>query len=128
MFRRSVILVVAVSLAALMPVPLSACPLGTKLPGNCVCSAPPSGCDEMRMGKPTAQLAAQATPSCCQVTSAPLPGTRSSLSVPAVAAADAPSGGLLQAARVSPAGLPASQFPQVLSPPDLHALFCVFLI
>jgi hypothetical protein len=130
MFRRVVIVGLALSLVAFAPLPLSACALLASLPGDCSCPGPRSICNHMNMdmSQPDTHVASHPDRSCCRVTSAPLPEAQAK--APTAAAVGMPV--VAVAAALLPAPpmrlLPAFEASLDISPPDSQPLLCVFLI
>jgi len=129
MHRRLVILVLALSLAGLGPVPLSACALSSPHVAECATPASQSHCDHMNMddGGGTKVTAAQDT-SCCSLANAPV-STRGQKAPDRVSLAVS----ALVVLRAS-LNLPVLEqhkvveIEQDISPPPLQPLLCTFLI
>ena len=127
MVRRGLIIALALSLAGLGPVPLSACALFSSKLVECATPKTESRCDQMNMDESGAKFAAGPDTSCCYISNAPLPESQyvapelSLTATPAVvsdATRDLPR---LQGVRLADVA-------QNLSPPPLQSLLCTFLI
>ncbi|HXJ05058.1 MAG TPA: hypothetical protein VNH65_08170 [Candidatus Acidoferrum sp.] len=124
--RRSLILVLALSLLELGPVPLSACALVSSKLAECATPQTQDQCDKMDMDESGTHFAATPDTSCCLL-KAPLPVSQyksSDLSFPAtLEVASAPIG-------IAP--LVHNIYPAVsiqdISPPGRQSLLCTFLI
>lgn len=127
MVRGNVIFALCLSLAALAPLPLSACAMLAALPAECALSNAQSHCEQMGMTATAARLEAQPNLSCCRVTPAPLPEVQNKASVPDAGTSPVRADVLVYGP-IFPADLAATDLSPRISPPDLQALLCVFLI
>jgi hypothetical protein len=128
MFRRAIIVGLALSLVAFAPLPLSACALLASLPGDCSCPGPRSMCDHMDMAQTGTYVASHPDRNCCRVTVAPLPDAQAKAST--AAAVGMPVVAVVAALPPAPPMrlLPAFEVSANISPPDPQPLLCVFLI
>lgn len=125
--RRGFIFVVALSIAALAPLPLSTCALLASLPGDCTCPTPPSRCDHMGMAETQPALAGHSDRSCCRVTAEPLPEAQSKAPAPLDSGVPAIVVSRVPVIRPCEYSQLVEVFPEH-SPPDQQPLLCVFLI
>lgn len=125
--RRAFILALALNLAGLVSLPLSACALSSSKPVECATAETQSRCHNMNMRSRRTQLVAAPDKSCCFTSSqAPLPEwqyTPSDHSLTAV-----------PPMVLDPLGTPSIEHQQLarvvpdLPPPSLQPLLCTFLI
>jgi hypothetical protein len=133
MLRRILSLALALSVAILAPLPLSACALLASLPGDCSRPVAKAECGDASMaGMPgtvdtNLQLTAPADRSCCHVTAAPLPEAQSQPPAPTVNALPVLAVALYGLLDPTPRRVFASS-PPGISPPEQQSLLCVFLI
>ena len=125
--RRSLIFALALSMAGLGPVPLSACAIFSSKMAECATPQTKSRCDQMNMDESIPKVAAAPNSSCCSLSNAPVPATRQKMSEPSLAAVPIlvldMSWKLPRIKEQRP-----TQIEQALSPPPLQSLFCTFLI
>jgi hypothetical protein len=124
--RRSLIFALALSLAGLGPVPLSACALLSSKLAECATPKTQSQCAQMNMDESGTQLVAASDPSCCLISKAPIPQLQykaSDLFLAAPIAVLDPTG---DTPRIQL--LPPVLMVQDLSPPSVQSLLCIFLI
>jgi hypothetical protein len=125
--RHIFILALALSLAGLGPLPLSACALLSSQPAECEAQKTSSPCERMNMDESGTRLVSAPDSSCCVLSETPLPPAQSpslDLSLTAVAAVvPDPLSAIAPVARTRPAFLVPD-----LSPPALQSLLCTFLI
>jgi hypothetical protein len=125
--RRSLIFALALSLAGLGPVPLSACAFFSSKVAECATPKTESRCNEMNMDGSGARVSAAPDMSCCFVLKSPVLESQYKPSSLSLKGAPAVLGDLMgDTVRVQPA-LPAL-VAQDLSPPPLQSLLCTFLI
>jgi hypothetical protein len=124
--RRGFIFAVALSLAQLGPVPLSACATFSSKLAECATPKTEARCNQMDMGESGAKLVAAPNVSCCSlkapVSASLVKASEFSLAAPLAIAANS--------LRV-PVSIEEQHFaPPVrdASPPPLQSLLCVFLI
>ena len=129
MMRRIFSLVVALGLAGLGPLPISACALAHSQQGECAAPQTKTQCERMAMEqaeKPTVTFS-NASKSCCVISEAPLPEAQTGTG--SFSAAAAPAVGLDAIIATQPAeNAPYRDVKQDLSPPPLQSLLCTFLI
>ncbi len=124
MFERGLTFALCLSLAALVPVPISACAALRDLPAQC---QPQPDCQQMGMAQPTTSVEASSNSSCCRLREAPVPQLPSKVSVPDAAAHVASVQHSL-ADDLKPQEQSAPTALETPSPPDRRSLLCVFLI
>ena len=124
--QRPLILVLAVSLVGLGPVPLSACALLTSKLAECATPKAQSQCDQMNMNEIGTQLVAASDTSCCVVSNAPVPQLQYKASNLSLAAPIA----VLDLTIETPhtRHLPLVLIVQDISPPSVQSLLCTLLI
>ena len=126
--RRSAIFALGLVVACAASVPLSACAMVAGLPGECAAvSEQPADCAAMHGNAAGATVSSSPDGSCCRSLTAPLDPANGKAAAPApvaIAIAGHPSAAPSVAV---PSPVTAEQVPAA-SPPDLHSLFCVFLI
>lgn len=126
MLRKTLILLLALSLVGLGPVPLSACALLSSKLAECATPRTQSQCDQMNMDESGTQLVTASNTSCCFVSKAPIPQLQykaSGLSLVAPIAVLDLTGDPPRIQR-----LPTVLIVHDLSPPTLQSLLCTFLI
>ena len=127
--RRILSLLIALGLAGLGPLPVSACALVYSQPSECVTPQTEANCGRMEMEqaqKPPVSVSA-ASKSCCVISQAPLPEAQAWVGSFSVAAVPAVASSLVVAAQ--PFESPWSRdVKQDLSPPPSQSLLCTFLI
>ncbi len=125
--KRLVISVLVLGLAVACPNPLSLCALLSSTTGDCGSMEMQSQCDKMDMGEHAAQSITTRSASCCSVSQAPLPESKTEVSKTTVklelAAALTSAINVANSENVHPRSVP-----QELSPPPLRSLLCTFLI
>ena len=127
LMRRPLILVLALNLLGLGPVPLSACAIFSSQQVECATPATQSECDQMNMDDTDTNAAPVMDTSCCRPSSAPVPVSlqgSTELSLTSIPAHFVDSRWQLPQVEVQ---RPAS-IAKVFSPPPLHSLLCTFLI
>jgi len=117
----------ALGLVVASPNPLSLCALVSSAPGNCGSAETRSQCDKMDMGEHTAPTVTSRNDSCCAVSQAPLPESKTEVSKISVKLEKAATSALAIEEVNSESFGPRSQS-QELSPPPLRSLLCTFLI
>jgi hypothetical protein len=121
------ILGLALILAGLGPVPLSACALFSAKPAECATPKTQTRCDRMNMDEVGTRAVASASTSCCHVAQAPLPEPQyKSYDLSLSAVPSVIRGALLEPPAAGNQG-PAVDV-QDPSPPPLQSLLCTFLI
>jgi hypothetical protein len=124
--RRSLIFALALSLAGLGAVPLSACALLSSKLAECATPKTQSRCDQMNMDESGTQLVTASDTSCCSISKAPVPQSQNKASEPSLAAPIAvfdPTGDTRRIQHLLPVVIVRD-----LSPPSLQSLLCTFLI
>ena len=125
--KRLLIYALVLGLAVTGLNPFSLCALFSSTAGDCASMETQSQCDKMDMGEHAAQSITPRSPSCCVVSQAPLPESKTEASKTTVklelAAALAPVINVENPENVHPLNVP-----QELSPPPLRSLLCTFLI
>jgi len=125
--RRSLLFALALSMAGLGPVPLSACAIFTSKMAECATPQTKSRCNQMNMDESIPKVAAAPNASCCSLSNAPLSATRQKMSELSLAAFPIVVLGsewkLLRTKEQRP-----TQIEQALSPPPLQSVLCTFLI
>ena len=125
--RRLFIFVLALSLAGMGSVPLSACAIVSSKMAECATPQTQSQCDQMGMDDGAATFAAPPSSSCCFLSAAPLPATLQKVSDLSVARAPIVVLGTAWKPQETQEQRPA-QIEQALSPPSLQSVLCTFLI
>jgi hypothetical protein len=127
--RRTFTLALALSLAGLGPVPLSACALVFFQLAECETPSAQSLCEQMDMHQSGSQLDSVPDTSCCHIAKAPLPESQFEASdltlLPAPTSAVALD---LVAESASAEKEHLADVVQDISPPPLQPLLCTFLI
>jgi hypothetical protein len=127
--RRILSMLVALGLAGLGPLPVSACALVSSQPSECASPQTKTDCEQMGMEqaeKPPVRVS-NASKSCCTLSQAPLPEVQTWAGSFAVAATPALASNLIVSEQ-SLENVWPSNVEQDLSPPPLQSLLCTFLI
>ena len=122
--RRVLSFLVALGLAGVAPLPVSACALVSSQPSECANLQTKTECERMGMDqaeKPPVTVS-NAGKNCCVVSEAPLPEAQTWTGSFSVATAPAP------ASSITIESTWFSEVKQDLSPPPLRSLLCTFLI
>ena len=124
--KRVAICVLVLGLALLGPSPVSLCVLASSLVTDCASAETQSQCDQMDMGTHSSPALAASTVSCCAVSQAPVPETKSAPSIPALEQGPA----TISALAVKVVNFERGHLVDVrrASPPPLQSLLCTFLI
>ena len=125
--KRLLSCVLVFGLVLLAPSPGSLCALLSSVPGECATPETQSQCENMDMGIPPVQSITTQTASCCTVSQAPLPESKSEL---AKSSAQVPAENLLSrtAEIIERDDTHTTPDLQDTSPPPLQSLLCTFLI
>ena len=125
--KRLLISALVLGLAVVGSSPLSICALLSSAVSECASTETQSQCDKMDMGEHTAPTVASPNNSCCAISQAPLPESKTEVSKTSVklelAAALTSATDVAHSGQVRPRSVP-----QELSPPPLRSLICTFLI
>ena len=127
--QRILSMLVALGLAGLGPLPVSACALVSSQPSECASPQTKTDCERMVMDeaeKPPVTVSG-ASKSCCVISEAPLPEAQTWAGSFSVATAPA----LASSIAVARQSVESVWFPEVkqdLSPPPLQSVLCTFLI
>lgn len=124
--KRLLIFALALSLAGLGSVPLSACALFNSPLTECATAQTQSQCDHMNMEKNGVRLSAAPSASCCDLSKAPAPQTNDEkLSAPLAAHV-----AVVNLTYDIPAvhRMPFVSVAKDISPPPAQSLLCTFLI
>jgi len=125
--KKLLISALVVGLVVASPYPLSLCALVSSALGNCGSPETRSHCDKMGMGEHAAPTVTSRSNSCCTISQAPLPESKTEVSKTTVKlklAVALPSATDV----VTSEGVHVPTIPQELSPPPLRSLLCTFLI
>jgi hypothetical protein len=108
--------------------PLSLCAMVSSAASDCVSPETRPPCDKMDMGEHTVPTVASRSNSCCAVSQAPLPESKTEVSETTVklelAVALTPATDVVNPEKVRARSVPQ----EFLSPPPLRSLLCTFLI
>ena len=125
--KRLLITVLVLGLAVACPNPLSLCALFSSAAGSCASMETQSQCDKMDMSEHAAQSITTRSASCCAVSQAPLPESKTEVSKTTVklelTATLTSATNVVNSENVHPRSVPRE-----LSPPPLRSLLCTFLI
>ncbi len=127
--RRILSFVVALGLAGLGPVPVSACALVSSQPGECAAPQTDTQCERMGMNQgegPSVEVSPESK-TCCAISEAPLPEAQTWTGSFAVAAAPALAASVVVATQPLESAWSAD-IALDSSPPPLQSLLCTFLI
>jgi len=124
--RRLLILGLALSVAGLGPVPLSACALLTSQMAECKTPETQPTCDKMNMREDGPELVAASNGSCCFVSRAPVQQAQQKISD--YSSATSITNFEPIKAESLPQGVAPAPRAQDSSPPPLRSLLCTFLI
>jgi len=127
--RRTLSLLVALGLAGIGPLPVSACALVHSQTSECATPQTKTDCERMGMGQAEMPSVAvsDASKTCCAISEAPLPEAQTWTGSFAVAAPPTLAAGLVAATKP----LERAWFSEIAldsSPPPLQSLLCTFLI
>ena len=125
--KRLLISVLVFGLAVAGANPLSLCALFSSTEGNCASAQTQSQCDKMDMGEHAAQSMTAGSTSCCVVSQAPLPESKTEASKTTVKLELAATLTSVTNAEI-PQNVHPRSVPQKPSPPPLRSLLCTFLI
>jgi hypothetical protein len=127
--RRIFSFVMAIGLAGLGPLPVSACALVYSQPSECATPQTKTNCERMGMDQAERRSVAvsAANKSCCVVSQAPLPEAQTGTGDFSVATAPAMAASIIIATQRFESAWPRD-VKQDLSPPALQSLLCTFLI
>lgn len=125
--KKFLIGALVLALVVASPNPLSFCALLSSALGNCGSAETRSQCDKMDMGEHTATVVSSRSNSCCAISQAPLPESKTEVPKTTVklelAVALTSVTDVVNSERVR-----VPTVPQELSPPPLRSLLCTFLI
>src|SRR5215467_3216145 len=125
--RRSLILALALSMAGLGSVPLSACAIFSSKMAECATPQTKSRCDQMKMDDSIPKVVPAPDASCCSLSNASVPATRQKASELSLAAVPVVVLGIEWNLPRTREQRP-TRIEQALSPPPLQSFLCTFLI
>src|SRR5713101_3502331 len=125
--RRILSFLVALGLAGLGPLPVSACALVYSQPSECATPQTETRCERMGMDQAEGPSVSPSSKTCCVLSKAPLPDAQTRTGDLSVADAPTTVSNIILATPASERTLPLDLLPD-LSPPPLLPLLCTLLI
>jgi len=125
--RRILSFLVALGVAGLGPLPISACALVYAQPSECATPQTETRCERMGMDQAEGPSVSASSKTCCALSKAPLPDAQSGSAGMALATALASASNVFVAIPVVQSTWSHDLLPD-LSPPPLQPLLCTFLI